>query len=340
VRLRLAAVPTLIGCAVLAVGVASASANPPAPKHSVSHKYSVSAAKQPANGRGVTRLADGSPSSGASINVAQLPDSQTFTGDTFNYPSVPLSPADIAPGKVLFVENCSSCHGINADGATGLAPPLRGVGPATIDFWISTGRMPLEQSTIQPNVHPDRFTPAQTRQIVAYVSSLNPGQGPPIPYVNTKAGNLAAGANIFAVNCAGCHVITGVGDALADSTFAPSLALANPTQIGEAVRSGPGNMPIFNTKQISPSQLDSLARYVTYLTKRPNDAGGAGLGHVGPVAEGFVALFLGVGLLMLVAYWIGDRTPDPREYEDSSGHGGASGESEEDSDNLETVGVH
>ncbi len=244
-------------------------------------------------------------------NVTQLPPSQAFTGDSFNYPALSLSSSSLTEGKQLFDENCASCHGVEANGATGLAPPLLGVGPATIDFWVSTGRMPLEQSAVQPNVHPDRFTNAQTLDIVKYVSSLSSG-GPPIPLVDTKKGNLAQGANIFALNCAGCHVITGVGDALADSTFAPSLALANPTQLGDAVRSGPGNMPIFNPGQITPGQLNSLARYVTYLTKRPQDAGGAGLGHVGPVAEGFVALFFGIGILMLFAYWIGDRTPDPR----------------------------
>ncbi len=246
------------------------------------------------------------------FNVTQLPPSQSTPGESFTYPSLSLSSSSITQGKVLFDENCASCHGVEANGATGLAPPLLGVGPATIDFWVSTGRMPLEQSAIQPNIHPDRFTRSQTLDIVKYVSSLDARAGPPIPVVNTKRGNLAQGANIFALNCAGCHVITGVGDALADSTFAPSLALANPTLIGEAVRTGPGNMPIFDTTQITPAQLNSLARYVTYLTKRPQDAGGAGLGHVGPVAEGFVALFFGVGILMLVAYWIGDRTPDPR----------------------------
>jgi ubiquinol-cytochrome c reductase cytochrome c subunit len=277
--------------------------------------------------RPAARLAQGGP---ASINPQkELPASQSFTGESFNYPSEKLPSSYIAPGRVLFDENCASCHGINADGATGLAPPLLGVGAATVDFWVSTGRMPLEQSAIQPNVHPDRFTPKQTKEIVAYVASLAPGQGPGVPVVDTKAGNLAQGFDLFALNCAGCHVITGVGDALANSTFAPALSLANPRIIGDAVRSGPGNMPIFSTAQLSPSQLNSLARYVVYLTKHPDDAGGAGLGHVGPVAEGFVALFFGVGLLVLVAYWIGDRTPDPRAHEESTeSDEGSAGEKE------------
>ena len=33
-----------------------------------------------------------------------------------------------------------------------------------------------------------------------------------------------------------------------------------------------------------------------------------GLGGVGPVAEGFVALLIGVGVLVLVCFWIGERS--------------------------------
>ena len=37
-------------------------------------------------------------------------------------------------------------------------------------------------------------------------------------------------------------------------------------------------------------------------------AGGFGLGGVGPVAEGFVALLFGVGVLALIGFWIGERS--------------------------------
>jgi len=33
-----------------------------------------------------------------------------------------------------------------------------------------------------------------------------------------------------------------------------------------------------------------------------------GLGGLGPVGEGFVGLALGVGLLALIGFWIGDRS--------------------------------
>ena len=46
---------------------------------------------------------------------------------------------------------------------------------------------------------------------------------------------------------------------------------------------------------------------MTGVLQHPDNAGGAGLGGIGPVGEGFVGLLIGVGLLMLVCFWIGDR---------------------------------
>ena len=58
---------------------------------------------------------------------------------------VSTSPADIAAGETLYDLHCSACHGIGGVGAKG--PPLLGVGPAAVDFFLSTGRMPLSSPT-------------------------------------------------------------------------------------------------------------------------------------------------------------------------------------------------
>ncbi|NNN20223.1 MAG: c-type cytochrome [Acidimicrobiaceae bacterium] len=215
-----------------------------------------------------------------------------------------LDSSTIALGKTLFVENCSSCHGDSA-GGTSRAPNLVGLGAATIDFWVSTGRMPLADPTVQAIAKPSRFTRAQTLAIDAYVSSLATG-GPQIPVVNLGAASLSVGEGLFSTNCAGCHTITGVGDALADAVYAPSLYPATSTQIAEAVRTGPGNMPRFGTGNLSDQQVADIVKYVKYL-QHPNNAGGIGLGHVGPVTEGFVGILIGLGSLMIAGYWIGGR---------------------------------
>jgi hypothetical protein len=66
-------------------------------------------------------------------------------------------------------------------------------------------------------------------------------------------------------------------------------------------------MPRFGAAALTPRQLDSLVRYVRYLD-RPDDRGGNPLWHLGPFAEGAVAVFVGLGLLVLAVRWIGTRT--------------------------------
>lgn len=216
----------------------------------------------------------------------------------------------IGPGEVLFQQNCSSCHGTDAAGTT-RAPNLVGLGAATVDFWVSTGRMPLAISSQQALRKPVRFTRTETLQIVAYVASLSPPSqtyGPSVPTVDLSHANLADGNDLFVLNCAACHTITGAGDSLYEGYFAPSLHKATATQAVEALRTGPGNMPRFGPGTLSDKQLADIVAYVTQAIQHPNNSGGLGLGGIGPVAEGFIGLLVGVGGLMLVAFWIGDRS--------------------------------
>ncbi len=220
---------------------------------------------------------------------------------------VSLPQAFVAPGAALFAANCSSCHGPQAYGST-RAPNLQGLGAGTVDFWVSTGRMPLADSSVQAIRKPPRFNRLQTLEIAAWVQSLTPGVGVPIPSITTNNADLEAGNTLFTLNCAACHTITGAGDALADGAVAPSLHLATTTQIVEAIRSGPGNMPHFGPGDITNAEARDIAAYVSGVIQHPSNPGGFALGGIGPVGEGFVGLLLGVGILMLVCFWIGDRT--------------------------------
>ena len=216
-------------------------------------------------------------------------------------------------GEALYQQNCASCHGNSADGVPasgtpGAFPNLRGLGPATIDFWIESGRMPAANPReVQAIRKTPRLTHTQALAVVAYVNSLSPAT-PFIPQVHRLASaSTSDGFALFALNCAACHTITGGGDALADNTYAPSLRHIPATQVAEAVRTGPGNMPRF-TGNLTDAQVRSIVGYVTINIQHPVNPGGFGLGGLGPVAEGFIALLLGVGVLALVGFWIGDRT--------------------------------
>ncbi len=227
--------------------------------------------------------------------------------DPISYVHLPTS--YVAPGRLLFEANCASCHGSDALGSA-VAPPLQGLGPATVDFWVSSGRMPLANPTAQPIRHPPRFSPRQTLEIAAFVDSLaptSPAFPNGVPSVNTKSADLSEGNSLFVLNCAGCHTITGAGDALAQGFEAPSLHKASATQVAEAIRTGPTNMPHFGPGNLSDKQVADIVAYVVGPIQHPNNRGGVFLGGIGPVAEGFVGLLIGVGGLMLIAFWIGER---------------------------------
>jgi ubiquinol-cytochrome c reductase cytochrome c subunit len=224
----------------------------------------------------------------------------------------------IAQGRVLFTETCSSCHGGDAEGSS-LGPSLLAVGGATVQLWLTAGWMPLRTPETQPEAKPSALTVAQINDIVAYVVSLKAG-GVPVPVdVSLKNASAAQGFFVFSLNCAPCHTITGSGDALASGVTAPSLHIVkSATMVLEAIRTGPENMPRFGPGDISNQQALDVALYVTKYIKTPTNIGGIGLGGVGPVAEGFVGLFVGVGVCLLAAYWVGDRTA--RDDEDEHDH--------------------
>jgi len=61
-----------------------------------------------------------------------------------------------------------------------------------------------------------------------------------IPSPNLANANVSDGAALFALNCASCHTIEGDGDALASSTFSPSLRHIPAFQVVESYPHGPG----------------------------------------------------------------------------------------------------
>ncbi len=251
----------------------------------------------------------GTPNSSVVVKNPKTGAVESYGNDaiTYNVPSSALN----ALGQSLYLQNCASCHGVQAngvpaDGTAGSYPNLIGLGAATVDFWIASGRMPAaDPRSIQAERHSPRLTNAQAVAIASWVNSLDPAY-PAIPTPNLKGADASNGEALFALNCAACHTITGGGDALASGTYAPSLRNIPGYQVVEAIRTGPGNMPRF-TGNLSDYQVRDIVAYVTGEIQHPQNPGGLGLGGLGPVAEGFIGLLLGVGLLALVGYWVGER---------------------------------
>jgi len=223
---------------------------------------------------------------------------------------------DLANGKTLFNQNCASCHGLNAQGTkdakgNDIAPSLIGVGAASVDFQVGTGRMPAMTSGAQvPRkkvVAP--FAGVEGKKniedLAAFIDSL--GGGPAVPAVPAD-GDVALGGKLFRTNCAQCHNFAGMGGALTGGKYAPDLLETTPTHIYEAMLTGPQAMPVFNDTTLTPKDKAAIIAFITQTRAEPNP-GGNGLGRLGPVSEGLAGWIIGIGLLVLAAMWITAKKP-------------------------------
>ena len=239
-------------------------------------------------------------------------------------PAVPAGQAaapSVDAGRVLYLRDCAWCHGAAAEGSP-RAPDLRSgtKGPADVDFVLRTRRMPLRrpEDPMRRGAATTVYSAADRAAIVAYLATLGQA-GPPIPQLASNPPPLAHGAEQYLANCAACHSSTGIGGTLSAAqrgsesasappeTYAPPVTFSSSIEVAEAIRVGPGTMPVFGPKTLSADDVDAIAAYVQYL-RSPSDRGGIAAGHVGPVSEGAVGWLIGLGLLIGVSRWIGTRT--------------------------------
>jgi ubiquinol-cytochrome c reductase cytochrome c subunit len=246
-------------------------------------------------------------------NVAGLMAALVLTGVGYSALAPGASAADepttstsaaVDAGRELYTRSCITCHGANLEGVKDRGPSLIGVGEAAVYFQVHTGRMPLVRQEAQAAERPPVFSDQEIDQLMAYVQAN--GGGPTLPSGDLRDGDLAAGGELFRLNCAQCHNFTGEGGALSSGKRAPSLLDANDLTIYTAMLSGPENMPVFGDNQLSPDEKRSIINYVQTIKATP-DPGGAGVGRVGPVAEGLVIWVVGMGALLFGIFWMGTK---------------------------------
>jgi len=214
---------------------------------------------------------------------------------------------DVEQGESLFLANCSTCHGLDAQG-TDAGPSLIGVGAAAVDFQVGTGRMPMQMQGPQAQKKPQQFNEEQTSQLAAYVASL--GAGPAVPedeYLDVSEGDAANGSKVFLANCAMCHNAAGAGGALTRGKFAPSLMGVEENHIYEAMQTGPQNMPVFNDANITPEEKRDVITYLKTVETN-TDPGGFGLGSLGPVSEGLFIWTIGLMIIIGFTVWLSTRS--------------------------------
>ncbi|MET9252999.1 c-type cytochrome [Streptomyces sp. NPDC048182] len=215
----------------------------------------------------------------------------------------------ISEGKKLYTVGCASCHGTGGQGTTD-GPSLAGVGAASVDFQVGTGRMPAQQPGAQIPKKKVIYSQAEIDQLAAYISSL--GAGPAIPTKENygpEGADIGKGGELFRSNCAQCHNFTGKGGALTHGKFAPSLEGVSPKHIYEAMQTGPQNMPSFPDTTMSEQNKKDIIAYLNAVNgDETTSPGGLELGGLGPVSEGLFAWVFGLGVLVAVAVWVAART--------------------------------
>lgn len=208
-------------------------------------------------------------------------------------------------GRSIYGQQCATCHGAEGRG-TGRFPPIDHAPPALVDFMIRTGRMPLPAPDARSVRRPPALNEEERLAVVAYVRTFAPDE-PAIPEVAVERGELAHGQELYASHCIACHGAFARGVAVGEEDIAPALDAASPVEVAEAVRTGPGVMPLFGPQLIDDEDMDSLARYVAWVTDERGTPGGVTVGRSGPVSEGFVAWVVGLVGILVAAVFIGER---------------------------------
>jgi ubiquinol-cytochrome c reductase cytochrome c subunit len=222
----------------------------------------------------------------------------------------------VSQGRELFLVGCASCHGKNAEGivtdrGNQYGPSLVGVGAASVDFQVGTGRMPLAQPGVQAPRKPRLYDEAETRALAAFVASLGPG--PAIPEESkyslegTTNENVVRGGQFFLTNCTACHNFAGSGGALPQGKYAPTLKGVDAKHMYEAMLTGPQQMPVFSDEVLKPDEKKDIIAYLKSIEEAP-EYGGFALGGLGPVSEGMFAWLAGIGSLVGVAIWAASAT--------------------------------
>lgn len=227
----------------------------------------------------------------------------------------------VEQGRELFLVGCSSCHGKNGEGVSTQregqvkGPSLVGVGAASVDFQVGTGRMPAARPEQQVPRKKVLYNDEEIAAMAAYVASLGPGPAIPSPddysiddlSEEERVAAVTRGGQIFLTNCTACHNFNGQGGAMPEGGYAPSLKGVESKYIFEAMLTGPQSMDVFSNGNLSPEQKRDVIAYLRSIEDQP-EYGGFTLGGLGPVSEGLFGWLVGVGGLVVFAVWIAAHT--------------------------------
>jgi ubiquinol-cytochrome c reductase cytochrome c subunit len=239
---------------------------------------------------------------GAGLALLRGSDPASAAPSAGRQPEPGVVPGELGP--FLYGRDCAGCHGDDGEGSPrGIA--LIGAGEAAAHYALVTGRMPLREPDEEPRRAPPRYTDEEIDALVDHVARF--GDGPPLPDVDWRRGDVPNGGELYRLHCGACHSATGIGGALVYSQRAPSLMPAEPSVVAAAVVSGPGAMPSFGPQGFTDDELADLVSYVQEI-RTPVDRGGWPLFRAGRVDEGLFAWLLAVPAALLAAAWVARRS--------------------------------
>jgi len=190
------------------------------------------------------------------ICVAALAAGAISASARARHDSQAAKPEDQSPGKQLFEQRCSTCHGLDGGGAMG--PNIQGIPfrlgadpvKAIIKDGMGGGGMPAFAGQLDD---------AQIQQIVDYLLTLQRKDSTPV------TGDPAKGKEVYeASGCASCHMIAGQGgDAGPELTTVGSLRGAG--YLRSAVLYPGTDLPQEHVFVESGGQLDYL--FIHLVTK-------------------------------------------------------------------------
>jgi mono/diheme cytochrome c family protein len=175
--------------------------------------------------------------------------------------------ADTSQGKLLFKQNCGSCHVLREAQTAGT------IGPNLDDAFAASRAEGFDESTIRevvrhqidfpiPPMPEDLVKGEEADAVAAYVASV---VADPKAKVALPAGAGGDDPKLaFESNCGSCHVLA---DAGTTGTVGPNLDQSKP-QLQEAITqiaNGGGGMPPFKG-QLSDQQIRALAQYLVRAT--------------------------------------------------------------------------
>lgn len=217
----------------------------------------------------------------------------------------PAGAAETRQGGELYQRWCATCHA-NDGGGTTAGPAIDDFSVAAVDLSMRTGRMPLTDP--QRGVRGRTLTDGEREAVVAYLTDLVGLQGElPEP----RAGDVAAGRDVYAVHCAHCHGATGTGGVGGAAVAIPPVQGLDPVTIASATRVGPFEMPRFDAELVSDEEIGDIVAFLDEATHERTSP--LGLGELSKFEAAVFAAVLGVGLLGVSAWAGGARSRHRRD---------------------------